>query len=170
MSQNISDSNAVHRLFRVGVLIKGMHGLIELTGAVLIYLTSGSTLLNIVTSITTNELTEDPNDLLANFLLQTTSHVSQGAKDFAALYLLVSAIVNLLLTAGLLAEKKKAFPAAIGIIALFILYQSYLFIHTHSPWLVVLTLYDCVIIVLIYLEHKRNWGPITLNGLGSVAP
>ncbi|MBI4090435.1 MAG: DUF2127 domain-containing protein [Candidatus Komeilibacteria bacterium] len=146
----------LHRLFRIGVIGKGIHGLIELSGAILLYITSNTTILNIAESLTKGELAEDPNDILANLFLQTTSHVSQQGKDFAALYLFVAAVVNITLSIGLLMNRRRMFPIAIGIVGVFALYEIYLFVRTASPYLPVLILYDCVIIWLVYAEYKRG--------------
>lgn len=151
-----SERNLSHRLFEIGVVIKGIHGLIELVGAFSIYFVSGTTIYNIITSIISNELVEDPNDFLANFLLQHV-HVTAHGKDFAALYLFISAIVNIVLAAGLLMHRKHMYPAAKALLGGFVIYQLYLFARTHSPWLLILALYDVLIIALIYTEYRRRW-------------
>lgn len=144
-----------HRLFQAGVFVKGGHAVLDLFGAVFIYFTSATTLQNIIGSIVAEELVEDPNDVLVNFILDKTSHIAQATQDFAALYLFVSAIVNLVLVSGLLMRKPKMYPLAIGLTTAFVAYQAYVYLHTFSPWMLVLALYDSVLAFLIYLEYRR---------------
>jgi uncharacterized membrane protein len=150
------DTSLPHRLFEIGVVLKGLHGVLELVAAGVIYVVSGTTIYNIVTSVLRQELIEDPNDFLANLLLQHT-HVSTAGKDFAALYLFVSAIANIVIMTGLLLHRKGFFPVAHVVIGAFILYQMYLFAQTHSVWLIALIVYDAAIMFLIHGEYRRRW-------------
>ena len=151
-----ADKSLAHRLFEIGVLLKGLHGLSELIGAGIIYVVSGTTMYNILTSFIYEELTEDPNDFLANLFLRHV-HITTHGKDFVAFYLLVSAVVNIVIAIGLLMHRKMMFPVAKIILGAFVIYQGYLFLHTHSPWLLALITYDIAIICLIYMEYKRRW-------------
>ncbi|TSC86487.1 MAG: membrane protein [Parcubacteria group bacterium Gr01-1014_8] len=147
----------LHRFFEVAVILKGLHAIAELIGAVIIFFTSGATLSALAISVVSKELVEDPNDVLANVLLSNVSHVTQAGKEFAALYLFISALINLILASGLLMHKKIMFPIASVLLALFALFQLYLYTQTHSLWLIALSAYDCAIIVLVYLEYRRRW-------------
>ncbi len=101
-----------------------------------------------------NELSENPNDLFFKFLSQTAHSFSIGGQVFAALYLLSHGIVKLVLVYALLKEKLWAYPASLAVLGLFILYQTYQYILNHSVLLILLTIYDIIIMALIYNEYR----------------
>jgi uncharacterized membrane protein len=53
-------------------------------------------------------------------------------------------------------EKRWAFPVAIAVFLLFIVYQLYRFTLTHSPWLMLLTLFDVAVLWLIWNEYRTE--------------
>lgn len=136
--------------------MKGLHAVLDIIGALGIYFTSAATIYGLVQSAVAEELVEDPNDILVNFILNRTEHISQATQDFAALYLFVSGIVNLVLVSGLLLRKPRAYPVAIVLTLAFVGYQGYVFVHTFSPWIFTLALYDCVLAGLIYIDYQRS--------------
>jgi uncharacterized membrane protein len=151
----LKEPGALHRLFRIGVILKGAHALLELAGAILIYFTSNSTLYGLVVNAVQSELLEDPNDILATFFLQHASGIASEGKDFAALYLFVGAMVNGMLAVGLLSEKRAVFPVSLVVLGLFVLYQLYLFARTLSPWLPLFALFDLLVMCLVGVEYAR---------------
>ena len=144
-----------HRLFQVGLLVKGGHAILDLIGALFIYFTTATTIRRIIGSAVSGELLEDPNDILANYVMASASNLSHSAQEFAALYLFVSGVINLVLVLGILTNMPRAYAVAGLLMTMFIVYQVYLYIHTFSPWVLMLAVYDCVLLILIYLEHQR---------------
>jgi uncharacterized membrane protein len=51
--------------FEVGILLKGLDGLLEVLGGLLLLVVSPATIDRVVTSLTRHELSEDPRDVLA---------------------------------------------------------------------------------------------------------
>ncbi len=144
----------LHLLFEVGVILKGAHALVELVSAFVVYYLGNATLL-VVTRLTASELAENPQDIFANFFLQQTNHLL-SARGFVALYLVVGAVINLIIAAGLLTNHLRAYPASIGVLSLFVFYQIYRITLTHSVWLSVFTVFDIAVIYLIYQEYERQ--------------
>jgi uncharacterized membrane protein len=60
--------------FRASLFIKGVFAVLEIAGGVLAYFISQRFLLNFITAITQDELVEDPNDFVANYLLHSAQH------------------------------------------------------------------------------------------------
>lgn len=144
----------LHLLFEAGVIVKGLHALVELVSAFVIYFLGNAAFL-VVTRLTASELAEDSQDVFANFFLNQTNHIL-SARGFVALYLVASAIINLIIVAGLLSNRLRAYPASMGVLSLFILYQVYRISLTHSVWLSIFTLFDIAVIYLIYQEYGRQ--------------
>lgn len=145
----------VHVLFRIGVITKGIDGALEIIGGALLFFVSPAKVHNIVRILTQHELSEDPHDLVATYLLNSTKPLSAGAQGFAAIYLLWHGIVKVALVTALLQKQRWAYPAAMLAFLLFVAYQLYRYSHTHSPELLVLSVADVLVIALTWLEYKR---------------
>jgi uncharacterized membrane protein len=144
----------IHRLFRLSVAAKGIHALIEcLGGLALAFMTTGA-IQGLVAALTQDELVEDPNDFVATRLLHLAQTFSVSSKNFYAFYLLSHGVVKLFLVAALLRDRVWAYPASLVVLGLFILYQVYRFTFTPSAGLVLLTIFDGIVMVLIWHEYR----------------
>jgi uncharacterized membrane protein len=150
MSMN---EHRIHQIFQVSVLLKGAHALIECLGGIALALVSTSSIANFVNAITQDELIKDPNDFVATHLLTMAHNFSIETQHFYAFYLLSHGIVKVALVVGLLREKLWAYPASLIVLTLFVLYQLYRFSYTHGLGLIVLTLFDIVVMGLIWHEY-----------------
>lgn len=144
----------IHRVFEIGIILKGLHAILELVGGVLLYTVSINSINWFLTALSSAELLEDPHDVISNFLLTSAQSLSIGSKSFAAFYLLSHGLIKVVLVAGLLRNKYWAYPASLIVLGLFVVYQVYRFTFTHSLWLVALTVFDLVVIWLIWHEYK----------------
>ncbi len=145
----------VHALFAISVISKGVDGALEIVGGTLLFFVNPLQIHNIVRILTQHELSEDPHDLVASYLLNSAEQLSAGAQVFAATYLLWHGVVKVALVAALLLKKRWAYPAAILAFLLFLTYQLYRYSHTFAPELLVLSVFDVLVIVLTWLEYKR---------------
>jgi uncharacterized membrane protein len=145
----------IHVLFDVGALAKGIDGVLEIIGGALLFLVEPSQLHHVARILLQHELSEDPNDLVATYLLHTSRHLSASTTTFAAAYLLWHGVVKVGLVAGLLLRQRWAYPTAIAAFLLFLAYQLYRYTHTGSPELLVLSVFDVFIVVLTWLEYAR---------------
>ena len=144
----------VHQLFEGSILLKGAHAVIECVGGVVLALTSRTTIVATVARVTQEELHEDRADFVAGHLLAWAQHFSIATQHFYAFYLLSHGVVKLALVAGLLRRKLWAYPASLAVMALFIAYQVYRYTFTHSAGLIVLTLFDLLVVWLIWHEYR----------------
>ena len=144
----------IHRIFKVSVLLKGAHAVIECIGGLALALASTTSIVRWVNSLTQDELIEDPNDFIATHFLSMAQEFSVNTKNFYAFYLLSHGIVKLALVVGLLRNKLWSYPASLIVLALFIIYQIYRFYYTQSVGLVVLTVFDVFVMVLIWHEYR----------------
>ena len=144
----------IHAVFEVGVVLKGVNGLAELIGGVVLYFASVDLIRGIVTWLVHSELIEDPQDRVATYLLHAAEGVSVGGKTFAAFYLLTHGVVKLILVAGLLRNRPWAYPASLAVLGFFVAYQIYRLSFAFSVGLLLLTIFDAVVIVLIWHEYR----------------
>lgn len=144
-----------HRAFKVGILIKGLDGLLELVGGSALLLTSRPAIQHVVALLTRQELIEDPHDFVAQHLLQITRHLSLGTQNFAGIYLLAHGLVKVAMVVGLLRGVRWSYPAAVVLMAAFISYQGYRLFHQRSPLLALLTVIDVTVTALIVREWRH---------------
>jgi hypothetical protein len=104
--------------------------------------------------LTAHELSEDPHDLIARYLLHTTAHLSHGTTVFGAIYLLSHGIAKIVLVALVLKDKLWAYPWLIGLLLAFIAYQLYRITAVHfSIGLTLLTVFDAFLVWLTWREY-----------------
>ncbi|WP_112605749.1 DUF2127 domain-containing protein [Rhizobium sp. WW22] len=144
----------IHQLFEISVLLKGAHALIECLGGIVLALVSTESILRLANRITQPELLNDSHDFIATHLLTWAQDFSVGTKNFYAYYLLSHGLVKVLLVIGLLRGKMWAYPASLAALGLFIAYQLYRFTDTHGIGLIILTIFDLLVMVLIWQEYK----------------
>jgi len=143
----------LYRVFTLGMWVKGIDGLLEMVGGLLLLLISPAMLNQFVLNLTQHELIEDPRDMIATTLRRAAAQLSTNMALFASLYLIVHGVVKVILVVGLLRGKRWAYPAAIGFLCLFILYQLYRLSYDASLGLLSLTLFDVVMVGLTWHEY-----------------
>lgn len=148
------DERRIHRIFEIGVWLKGAHALVECAGGLLLYVVSTATIASWVNVLTQDELIEDPNDFIAGHLSRMASQFSVASEHFYAFYLLSHGLIKLLLVVGLLRGKLWSYPASLVALSAFMAYQLYRYSYTHSVGLLVLTVFDAIVMVLIWHEWR----------------
>ena len=150
----------IHQLFTISVLIKGAHALIECIGGIALAVISTRAIVGFVDALTHEELLEDPNDFIATHLLRLAEGFTVSTQRFYAFYLLSHGIVKVFLVVGLLRRKLWAYPLSLVVLGLFIAYQVYRFSYTHGVGLIVLSIFDVIVMGLIWHEYRllrRHW-------------
>ncbi len=154
--------NALDRTFRVSLILKGLDGILELIGGLLALFISPTQLSVIVRALTQHELSEDPNDFIANYLIHFANGLSVSASVFAAVYLLLHGAAKIVLVLAVLRDKLWAFPWMIAFLLVFIIYQVYEITISFSIALLLLTLFDLFVTWLTIVEYRKrrsNRGP-----------
>ena len=144
------------RTFEVSIIAKGLDGLAELIGGLLLLVVTPTTINNVATAITQHELSEDPHDLIATRLLHLSNGLTDSAVRFAAAYLLLHGVVKVVLVAALLRTKLWAYPWMIAFLVVFIAYQLYRIALTPTAWLIALTIFDAFVAWLTWREWLKQ--------------
>ena len=153
--KNLFDENNVHVAFEISLTLKGAFALAEIAAGTFAYIVTTQFLLDLVQAITRTELTEDPRDFVANYLLHAAQGLTVSSQHFTAFYLISHGVVKLWLIIGLWQKKLGYYPAAIAVFSLFILYQLYRYSFTHSLSLLLITVLDVVVIGLTWFEYQH---------------
>jgi uncharacterized membrane protein len=144
----------IHEMFEIGILLKGAHALIECIGGFGLIFVNTSAIASLVNALTQEELIEDPNDFVATHLLRLAQTFTVSTQHFYAFYLLSHGVIKACLVIGLIRNKLWAYPASLLVLGLFIAYQLYRFSYTHSVGLIVLTVFDVIVMELIWHEYR----------------
>jgi len=155
LKNNNVNSSILHKGFEVGILLKAIDGVLEIIGGILLIFLNPSRLNKLVAWLTQRELSEDPRDVVANFLLRLSSKFTVSVEYFGVFYLVSHGIVKLVLIIFLWKRKPWAYPLTIVSLILFIIYQIYRYTLQPSSGLVILTIFDIVMIILTFIEYKR---------------
>jgi len=140
--------------FRISIALKGLNAALEIVGGVALAAVSPAFILRTVALLTQDALAEDPRDFIANYFLYAASHLSLSGQRFAAAYLLSHGVIKIGLVWALLKRKLWAYPLSIIVFGAFIVYQLYRYTFTHGLGLIALSVFDLLVIWLIYLEYR----------------
>jgi uncharacterized membrane protein len=143
-------------VFLVGVLFKGLDGLVELAGGILLLFATPASLLSAANRVTAEELSEDPHDLIANLIVHGAAHLHAGSVLFVAAYLLLHGVVKLAIVVALLIGSRRVYPWAMAALGVFLIFQLYELVTKPSVGVAVLTVFDAVIIWLTWREWRRG--------------
>lgn len=150
-------SPALHKTFEVGMVLKGLDGVLEIVGGIVLLFVSPQAIEHIVRVLTAHELSEDPHDLVARYLLHTAGHLTGGTTLFGAIYLLSHGVAKVVLVALVLRGKLWAYPWMIALLVAFIAYQLYRIIAVHfSAGLTALTVFDVALVWLTWREYQSR--------------
>ena len=156
----MTDITKSHKLldtaFNISVILKGLDGLIQLIGGVLLLLIKPELINKIIIALTQHELSEDPKDIIANHLLKIATHTT-GTQLFGGMYLLLHGLIKIFLVIALIKRLAWAYPVTIIFLFLFIIYQIYRITLTHSIGLTLLSVFDVLMIWLVWQEYKVSF-------------
>jgi uncharacterized membrane protein len=153
MTKRMERAKVLHRLFDVGIVIKGIDGILEIVGGIMLMLVTKPALNGFVVFLTQRELAEDPQDFIAGSLRHMAATLSSDAKVFGSIYLMVHGCIKVFLVIGLGRGKLWSYPAALSLLSLFIVYQCYRMIDHSSIILLFLIALDSAIVLLIGYEY-----------------
>ena len=145
--------------FHAGIAIKGFDGLVECIGGVLIWFIKPSAMNEFFRFVVLHDLPGKYDEKIIEHLFHWTQSLANGGRVFASVYLITHGLSKALLVAGLWMNKLWAYPLTMIVFGLFCVYQIHRYMHTHSIFLVLLTIFDLILIYLTwreYLQKKRE--------------
>ena len=140
--------------FRTGITLKGIDGLLEAIGGVLLWFIKPEQLGSTLQAIFVHELLRDPHDFLARHLLHTSEKIAQSDPLFASIFLLSHGLVKVVLSVLLWMNRLWAYPVAIVGFSAFAVFGIYRYMHTHATLLIVIAVFDLLIVYLTWEEYE----------------
>jgi uncharacterized membrane protein len=147
------------RTFEVSIILKGLDGVLEVVGGLLLLLISPATINRLATTLTQHELSEDPHDIVATHVLRAAHGLTHSATVYGGLYLLSHGVVKIVLVTALLRNKLWAYPWLIGFLGIFVIYQLYRIALAPSVGLIALTVFDLFVMWLTWREYQKQKAP-----------
>ncbi len=145
---------SIFRIFEISLILKAINAAIEIAGGFVVLFVNKVFLITYVLNLLQGELTDDPRDFIANFIVNSAAAYSIGSQYFFAVYLLIHGFIKIFLVISLFKKKLWAYPTAIAVFSLFTVYELYRLNITYSLWLLGLIILDLIIILLTIHEYK----------------
>ncbi|MCE0764677.1 DUF2127 domain-containing protein [Pseudonocardia kujensis] len=142
------------RLFKLALLVKGIDGAAELIGAIVLVVVSGAAVHRIVAEVLAHDLLGPADGTLARHFVAGTSEFVSGDRTFAVLYLALHGVVKLALVVALLRRWLPAYPVAVVVLLVFVVYEIIRAVHTGSVLLPFLAALDLAITALVIREYR----------------
>lgn len=141
-------------LFRVSILLKGLNAVFEIAAGIALLFINRQLISHWTEILIHGEIAAKPHDFVFNYLHHAATHISLSGRHFVVAYLLAHGVVKLFLVIALLGNKLWGYPAAMVVFGAFIGYQIYLLTLYGGLGLIALTIFDAIVILLIWLEYR----------------
>jgi len=146
-----------HDLFEAGVFLKALNSAWEMLGGFFLLTFARGALPRLVVFFSRGELLGDRDDLLFQTVMTQLNHLTAGGtRLFVGIYLLFHGVMNAFLAYNLYRSRLWAYPVSIAFVSLFLIYQLYRLMHTHSLLLLAISIFDVAFIILTWHEYKRQ--------------
>ena len=152
-------SKWLHWLFEASLIIKGLFAAGETFSGLGLLLTPHGVVLGLWGWLTNHKLTQNPSDDMALWFQHLADIFPVHLQHFYALYLLGHGALKFAMVIMLARRILWAYPAAMVVLACFVVYQGTEFLTQGSLVLLALALLDSFMIVLVY----REWNMLKLQ-------
>jgi uncharacterized membrane protein len=144
----------LHWLFEASLVIKGALTGTEALAGIGLLLVPNAMVARLIYWLTHYQIAEDPTDTLAAWTLRAMEQFPIGTQHFYAMYLMFHGGLKLGIVILLWRRVMWAYPAGMVVLAGFIVFQLYEFVHSGSPFLLLLAAFDSFMIALIWQEFR----------------
>lgn len=149
-----SRDRLLHWLFEASLAIKGLLTSLEALAGLGLIVTPNPLVARFVYWVSHYQIAEHPEDTLASWTLRAVQQFPVPTQHFYALYLLAHGGLKLTMVLLLWRRVVWAYPAAMVVLAGFVAYQLFEFVHAGSPFLLLLAVFDLVMIGLVWQEWQ----------------
>ncbi len=144
------------RLFDVTLIIKAIAAVIDLVAAAVIFTTGSELVVRFFAKVTTLMTDFEGDGVISQYMSLQPGMISTFDIWFITGYLAFHGILNLILVEGIWFRRQWAYTKAMRILLFFFAYQCLRLMFVWSYWLFVITLYDLVVILLLYNEYRHS--------------
>ncbi len=149
--------DALDKAFKLSLLLKGLDGLLEIFGGVLLIIIRPAQIEHWSHRLTDSTLARNPHSFWATHVADWANGIGKSSLLFGAIYLLSHGIVKLFVVVEVWRNRSWAYPLLIAVIGLFVAYQLYyLTFKKVTAGMIALTIFDLIIIALTIAEYRRH--------------
>lgn len=144
------------KFYEVGVILKGLDGLVEFLVGVLLLVAPGAP--HRALSAVAAEAAESSapiRQFIAAYVENLDHQLARAGLTFLVVFLIVHGLIKLALVYFLLRKIHRAYPYAIVALVALLGYQLYTLLTSPTIGMLALSLLDAVIIVLVYREYRE---------------
>lgn len=152
----LKGNSLLDRSFQASITLKGLDGLLEIVTAFLFLAATPARVNSLIDFFTFHALSRNPNAFVASHLLHVSQNIVSHSHYFVFLYLLSHGVAKVVLVAALWCNRMWAYPALIIMLLAFIAYQLYRLTFAPSIFLVGLTIFDAIVVLLTSAEYKKQ--------------
>lgn len=152
----LKGSSFLDRSFQASITLKGLDGLLEIVTALLFLAVTPTRASSLIDFFTFHSLSRNPNAFVASHLLHASQNIVAHAHYFVFFYLLSHGVAKVVLVAALWCNRMWAYPALIIMLVAFIAYQLYRLTFAPSIFLVGLTIFDAIVVLLTWAEYRKQ--------------
>lgn len=144
------------RLFKISVAIKGFDGLAELVAGIALLISPGLVhwALSSVGGWFGHHRVHSLH-VIGEYIARIDGDFSRSGLTFLIVFLISHGLVKLALVYCLLKKIVWAYPYAMVVLGMFLIYQVYLLITQPSIGMALFAILDVIIIVLVYGEYRK---------------
>jgi uncharacterized membrane protein len=143
-----------HRVFRAGIALKGLDGVLEIVAGIFIWFVTPAFMAHVFGVLYGHEFFRDAHPAMTAHLMNASQQIAGSHRLFSSVFLLSHGITKIILVVALWMERLWAYPLVIIVFGAFCVYQIYRFIHTYSPVMVILTVFDIAVIYLAWRDYR----------------
>jgi uncharacterized membrane protein len=154
-SESRREREALDTTYRVSLVLKGLDGLLETIGGVLLLVVAPDTWDRWARTLFAHELSQDPNDFVARDVLHITANL-HATQTFGAVYLISHGVAKLVVVGGLWKRRRWAYPFALVFLVGFVVYQLYRMTFDFSVGLLLPTVFDVFVIWLVWRDYQEH--------------
>lgn len=147
--------NALDWAYDIGVTVKGFDGVMELLTGLLLWVAPG--LLHGVLQLLLGEA-QERHTQLARFAAENIARIdadlTRSGLVVVIVFLIAHGVVKIALVIALFKQWRWAYPWAIAVLGMFLLYQVYVFVKHPAPIMALFSLLDALIVWLVYKEYR----------------
>lgn len=145
----------INTSFYAGLFVKAVNAFVEFLGGIIMLTLNHEKLTSLIEHIALPELRQDPNDVLMNYLITLGQNLSIGSQHSIAVYMLLHGSIKLAVIYLLWKKKIWAYKPAVAVFGLFIAYELYSYLNSHSLIMLCIIIIDAAIIAMIILEYRH---------------
>jgi uncharacterized membrane protein len=144
----------LHWLFEASLVIKGLLTSAESVAGLGLLIAPNVLVARLVYWLTHFEITDQPTDTMASWTLRAVEQFPVSTQHFYGYYLMAHGGLKLAMVFMLWRRILWAYPGSMVVLGGFVAYQIGDFFHTGSPFLLLLSSFDMVMIGLVWQEWR----------------